>query len=481
VSARDTTLNFKYAQVKYEETDEVQILSINNGTLNYIIIKDGIDDSEGIFRLGIQQKYKDYCSSNCKIFAKPLKNTGIAAREIIRFIELFNPDGKKSLIKYFDGSDVTTGCVYSNTKKLQSTDSPSTVPLDGLFYTDSSSSYTLIQNFHEVSIKIGALEEKTPLARAEWLKFVSVFYGQEREATQLFDQIEENYNCNRLLVQNNKHLLTPMRVVWLSKSEDQDLWIMNDSLYKTELLKDAGAEVLTTKESSTEDLHKVLKNAHFVIDDTDASYENSALDEFYKNYKYDSNSEKEVNFIIKKNILRNDGARSSSNVSSWDEDYIIYPHLVLVDLIYWFHPKLPVPENFNFEVSNNLFDHHYWFRNIATNTAVHMTSNIKCPTGMPDILTQAVCININGFYSDYGDYSSFDDRVTIVKNYIGIYWYYITFGICVIVAAAGATYLYVKGKYPKKFRGFSKKEVHSAYDAEEVNGHQFYRLEDDDF
>jgi len=31
-----------------------------------------------------------------------------------------------------------------------------------------------------------------------------------------------------------------MRVVWLSKSEDQDLWIMNDSLYKTELLKDAG-------------------------------------------------------------------------------------------------------------------------------------------------------------------------------------------------------------------------------------------------
>jgi len=76
------------AQVKYEETDEVQILSINNGTLNYIIIKDGIDDSEGIFRLGIQQKYKDYCSSNCKIFAKPLKNTGIAAREIIRFIEV---------------------------------------------------------------------------------------------------------------------------------------------------------------------------------------------------------------------------------------------------------------------------------------------------------------------------------------------------------------------------------------------------------
>jgi len=189
-----------------------------------------------------------------------------------------------------------------------------------------------------------------------------------------------------------------MRVVWLNKVPNQDLWIMNDSLYKTNLLNDAGAEVLSIKESSVESLHEVLKNAHFVIDDTDSSYDDSPMDEFEKNYKYDENSKKNVNFIMKRNILRNDGARSSNNISSWDEDYLVYPHLLLVDLIYWFHPKLPIDKYFRFEIGNNVYDHHYWFRNIATESPIHMTSNTKCPTEMPDILTQNICINIENLH-----------------------------------------------------------------------------------
>ncbi|KAG4089356.1 hypothetical protein H8356DRAFT_1055114 [Neocallimastix lanati (nom. inval.)] len=485
VVAHDPQLIFKYANVKYEESNEVQILSINNGTLNYIVIKDEIDDSEGIFRLGIKEKYKDYCNTKCKVFTKPLKNTGIAAREIIRYIELFNPDGKSSLIKYFGGSDVTTGCVYNNAKKLQSTDTSSTVSLDGLFYTDTSASYNFIQNFNDVTIKVGALEEKTPLARAEWLKFISVFYGKEKEAMDLFNHIEESYNCNKLLVQKNKHLLTTMRVVWLSKTSDEDLWVTNDSLYKTELLKDAGAEILTLRENSVENLHEVLNNAHFVIDDTDSSYDNSAMDEFFKNYKYTSKSTKDVNFIKRKNILRNDGARSSNNISAWNEDYLIYPHLVLVDLIYWFHPKLTVSEYFRFEIGDNLYDHHYWFRNIATESPIHMTSNTQCPTHLPDILTQSVCINIDGFYNDYGDYSLFDDEVTVVKNYFLIYWYYIAFGICIIIGISSITYFYLKRKFFKRTnKGFSKKEIYFAYETEEVKNHPYLKMDDindDDF
>ncbi|OUM61762.1 hypothetical protein PIROE2DRAFT_12172 [Piromyces sp. E2] len=88
VSSLNTSLNFKYANVQYEETNEVQILRLNDGTINYIIIRSEDDDQEGIFRLGIQQKYKDYCDKKCKIFAKPLNNTGVAAREVIRFIEV---------------------------------------------------------------------------------------------------------------------------------------------------------------------------------------------------------------------------------------------------------------------------------------------------------------------------------------------------------------------------------------------------------
>lgn len=482
VSALDTSLLFKYAQVKYEETNEVQILSINEGTLNYIIIKSEDDDAEGIFRLGIKEKYKSYCETKCKIFAKPLKNTGVAAREIIRYLELFNTDGKSSLVKYFDGSYSTTGCVFSNTKKILSSDTTKTVPIDALFYTDTASSYTIVQNFNDVSIKFGALEEKTPLARVEWLKFISVFYGREKEATQLFNQIEENYNCNKLLVQNNQHLLTRMRVVWLSKNPESDRWETKDSLYKTELLKDAGAEILTLRENSVDSLHKVLKNVHFIIDDTEGEYGEKDVDTFYKNFKYDSDSSRKgVNFITMKNILRNDGARSSTNKSSWDEDYLVYPHLVLADLIYWFHPKLPVSKFFSFEIKDNKYDNHYWFRNLATNSPIHMTSNTKCPTALPDILTQSECINLDGYSNDYGDYSFFDDRVTRVKNYFRIYWYLISFGIIVFMGCCFGIYMYLKknkNQLSKKLKGFSKKDIHSNSEFDEISNHQFYKLEE---
>jgi len=481
VSALNTSLTFKYANVKYEETNEVQILSINNGTLNYIIIKSEDDDKEGIFRLGIQHKYQAYCNQKCKIFAKPLKNTGVAAREIIRFIELFNPYGKKSLIKYLAGEDSTTGCV-NNLSKIQSNDTLETVPVDGFFYTDSSS-YNLIKNFNDVAIKFSALEEKTPLARSEWIKFISVFYGYETYATQVFDEIEENYDCNRLLVKNNQHLLTRMRVAWLSRVDNnQNLWIMNDSLYKTELLKDAGADVLTIRENSVDSLHKVLKKVHFVIDETETIYGDNAMEEFYKNYEYtDESSREDVNFLSKKNVLTIDGARSSTNISSWKEDYLIYPHLVLVDLIYWFHPKLPVAKYFRFEIKDNEYDNHYWFRNIATDSPIHMTSDTKCPTEIPEILTQTVCISLKGFSNDYKDYSSFDDKKTKFKNYLRIYWYFVAIGGCiVIISCMAAYYLYRRKFSARKMKGFTKNDLDYAYESENITNHQFYRLEDED-
>jgi len=74
----------------------------------------------------------------------------------------------------------------------------------------------------------------------------------------LFNHIEESYNCNKLLVQKNKHLLTTMRVVWLSKTSDEDLWVTNDSLYKTELLKDAGKQLNEIKKIKNIYLYKYI-------------------------------------------------------------------------------------------------------------------------------------------------------------------------------------------------------------------------------
>jgi len=78
-------------------------------------------------------------------------------------------------------------------------------------------------------------------------------------------------------------------------------------------------------------LHNVLKNVHFVIDDTESTDGTYTMEDFYKNYEYnDDESKMDVLFLSKNNVLTNDGARSSTNVSAWREDYLVYPHLVLV-------------------------------------------------------------------------------------------------------------------------------------------------------
>ncbi|OUM61763.1 hypothetical protein PIROE2DRAFT_12173, partial [Piromyces sp. E2] len=218
------------------------------------------------------------------------------------------------------------------------------------------------------------------------------------------------------------------------------------------------ADVITIRENSVESLHNALKNVHFVIDDTESIDGSNTMEKFYKNYEYnDDESKMEANFLANKNVLTNDGARSSTNISAWNEDYLVYPHLVLVDLIYWFHPKLPITKYFKFEIEENKYDHHYWFRNIATDSPIHMTSDTKCPTEIPDILTQTVCISLDGFNGDYKDYLSFDDKKQYLKTMLK----------CIA--------------FRRLKNRFSRKNLRSQYEEENVANHEFFMLEDEDF
>lgn len=82
--------------------------------------------------------------------------------------------------------------------------------------------------------------EKHPLGRAEWIKFMALFFDKEKEAESVFNEIENDYNKTKQLIESD----TPRPTV-LSGIVYGEAWFMpGGKNYAAHLLSDAGADYL---------------------------------------------------------------------------------------------------------------------------------------------------------------------------------------------------------------------------------------------
>ena len=88
--------------------------------------------------------------------------------------------------------------------------------------------------------------EKHPLGRAEWIKFVALFFNKEKTADSVFQVIENEYNKTTELA-----LQIPMKPTVISGVVYGDAWFMpGGQNYAARLLKDAGCEYLWADDTS---------------------------------------------------------------------------------------------------------------------------------------------------------------------------------------------------------------------------------------
>jgi iron complex transport system substrate-binding protein len=88
--------------------------------------------------------------------------------------------------------------------------------------------------------------EKHPLGRAEWIKFVALFFGKEREADSVFNAIERNYLETKLMADS-----VAVKPNVLSGIVYGDTWFMpGGENYASKILKDAGCNYLWARDSS---------------------------------------------------------------------------------------------------------------------------------------------------------------------------------------------------------------------------------------
>lgn len=186
--------------------------------------------------------------------------------------------------------------------------------------------------------------EGTPLGRAEWLKFTSLFYNAEAEAEALYDEIVTAYNEVADLAAE-----VPERpsVLW-NAPFNGDWGIPGGETYAGRLLDAAGADIVLSDPDdagvqiySLEAVYEAGLDADiwianlFAVESLEAFL---ALDERYADFAAVQNG----------NIWNNDGFVNENGGNNYYELGVTNPHLVLQDLVAVFHPDLLPDHEFLF-------------------------------------------------------------------------------------------------------------------------------------
>ena len=205
---------------------------------------------------------------------------------------------------------------------------------------------TEIDKIKEIGIPVVAepnFLESTPLGRAEWIKYDSLFVNAEKTANQKYDEIAEKYHATAKRTAKVK-----TRPTVLHGSQYKGVWyIKPNENYAIQFLRDAGGEYVF------KDLHGVASRKL----DTEAVIKQAHDADFW----IDGPEKSSIPQILKADP-RLKSLKALDNGNMWDatpradpkhgNDYwqtgVVRPDLVLADLTAILHPELDRDHQFHF-------------------------------------------------------------------------------------------------------------------------------------
>lgn len=187
-------------------------------------------------------------------------------------------------------------------------------------------------------IRVGVFAEymePTPLGRAEWLKFMALFFNKEATATSVFNKIANQYEQMKQLTQKVKKRPT----VFTGKNISGTWYMSGGNSYMATFLKDAGARFLWSDNASQGSLHldfeSVLKKA------ADADYWlNTGLWHTLRDGLSEDSRYAFFSAFQARQVYNNNAILNPTGGNDYWERGIVNPHLVLADMIKIFHPDL---------------------------------------------------------------------------------------------------------------------------------------------
>ncbi len=181
-------------------------------------------------------------------------------------------------------------------------------------------------------VPMAAYEEETPLGRAEWVKMMAAFTGQEQKADSIFENIAGRYNELKKLTENVEYKPT----IFSGKLRSGTWYVPGGESFYAQYFNDAGADyVIKDQEKAAYPLDfesMYLKAAHAdvwrLLLTNPAGYDKKAMledDPRYGDFKAFKSGK-----IIACNI----------RVKPYYEQNAMKPDVILADYIHFLHPEL---------------------------------------------------------------------------------------------------------------------------------------------
>jgi iron complex transport system substrate-binding protein len=181
--------------------------------------------------------------------------------------------------------------------------------------------------------------DTSPLGRSEWVDFIALFYNEEAASEAWFDGVVSDYEALVAMTADVEERPT----VFVNTPFDGTWFMSGGENYFAQLLRDAGADYLWSDDDSTGTLYL----------DFETVFDRAADADFWLNIgiftTLDSlvaTDERFTEFAAYQNgsIYNNDAISNENGGSDFYESGVVFPNLVLADLIKIFHPEL-VPDH----------------------------------------------------------------------------------------------------------------------------------------
>lgn len=201
------------------------------------------------------------------------------------------------------------------------------------FDTDS---YRQLQDAGLSVALIGEFAESNPLARAEWGKFIALFFNAEGVAQDEFDAVADDYLTLAQLTGNIQMRPT----VFLNSPFDGTWYMAGGRSYMAQFLVDAGADYLWADDEGTATLFLDFEAVFDRAQDADFwlngnQFWMSVADILTEDPRY-----ADFAAVSKGNVWINNLAVNEAFANDFYESGVAFPNLILADLIAIFHPEL---------------------------------------------------------------------------------------------------------------------------------------------
>ena len=190
-------------------------------------------------------------------------------------------------------------------------------------------------------VLVGEYLERSPLAKAEWIKFFGAFFGKKQMADSVYENIRISYEKIRNEVSKETELPTvltglPFKDTW---------WIAGGRSNLAELIADAGGKFLWRENLSREAFPVSLEEVFVRASKADYWINCGSVGNISELMAFDQRFS-ELPAVKKSQVYNNNLRSTPGGGNDYWESGVVHPDLVLADLVAILHPKKTAGKDF---------------------------------------------------------------------------------------------------------------------------------------